>query len=115
MRIALAVWDTNNGVDDKSQLVGMKKKVFVTLRGRPGFGGSSERRVRNQVLQQGLNELHVRAHLFVRLPNVACVFREELKNLADDPQLAKTKSELLGRLKKRMKDTKDPWVGRTGE
>ena len=40
---------------------------------------------------------------------------QELKNLADDPQLAKMKSELLERLKKRMKDTKDPWAGRMGE
>jgi hypothetical protein len=52
------------------------------------------------VLQQGLNELHVRAHLFVRLPNVACVFREELKNLA---AMRAPPGPLVGSVKRRVR------------
>ena len=37
---------------------------------------------------------------------------QELKNLADDPKLAAVKEELLARLRKMMKETKDPWLGK---
>jgi N-sulfoglucosamine sulfohydrolase len=40
---------------------------------------------------------------------------DELKNLADEPMLAKTKAELLAKLKKRLSETKDPWVEREGK
>jgi N-sulfoglucosamine sulfohydrolase len=36
----------------------------------------------------------------------------EVRNLADDPQHAQLKDELLAKLKEMMKQTKDPWLGR---
>jgi N-sulfoglucosamine sulfohydrolase len=40
---------------------------------------------------------------------------DELKNVVDEPGMAKVKSDLMERLKKWMKETKDPWAGHEGK